>query len=547
MTKVHYVVLTLSVSALLLWQLIELVDRERLLLHMRNTIVDTIITNFNEDKLSTNTVHDRKYGYFLQITDTHIDDHYAEGATLKSGCHTLPTKHKDSVPQKLCGAMGVPGVRMDAPIVLIEHTLNWIRKEWRDKLDFVIWTGDNSRHDWDITHPRKETKVLELNRKVTEMMTDLFSSSPEHPRTIPVVPVIGNNDVQPHNYVDLNDDVLFFFERLWKHWIPKSQRRNFLKGGYFSVDVAPRLRVLSVNTMFFLKKNPLAKSCNKRSSSGHTHMKWYKEELRRARRDKFKVYVIGHVPPSPTDFYKSCLSEYMSITASFPDIVYGHFYGHLNMDHFLLFDKREEELRASLGISEENDRSQFGLTPRPRISEQDTQGQDDKVAIQRNLSKYIAWLKNMYDDIDEFENKYPDRHKDQKTIHKHSYEPVVVVHVAPSVFPVYMPSVRIYRYEYRENEKERQADQYGTLLGYSQYVANITKYNEFDSQKNPRPPLKYNLEYDTHELYGLQNLSVDSYIDFADQLTQTDDKSRNLWSVYCNNILLQTLNGTCEN
>lgn len=72
MTKVHHVVLTLSVSALLLWQLIELVDRERLLLHMRNTIVDTIITNFNEDKLSTNTVHDRKYGYFLQITDTHV-------------------------------------------------------------------------------------------------------------------------------------------------------------------------------------------------------------------------------------------------------------------------------------------------------------------------------------------------------------------------------------------------------------------------------------------------------------------------------------------
>lgn len=103
-----------------------------------------------------------------------------------------------------------------------------------------------------------------------------------------------------------------------------------------------------------------------------------------------------------------------------------------------------------------------------------------------------------------------------------------------------MPSVRIYRYEYRENEKERQAGQYGTLLGYSQYVANITSYNEYHSQKNPRPPLNYNLEYDTHELYGLQNLSVDSYIDFADRLTQKDDKSIKLWNVYCHNILLFT-------
>ncbi|CAO3635477.1 unnamed protein product [Mucor hiemalis] len=321
--------------------------------------------------------------------------------------------HDYSVHQKLCGAMGVPGVRMDAPGVLVKHTLNWIREEWRDKLDFVIWTGDNSRHDWDITHPRKESKVLELNRKVTEMMTDLFSSSPEHPRAIPVVPVIGNNDVQPHNYIDLNDDVLFFFERLWDHWIPKSQRKNFLKGGYFAVDVAPRLRVLSINTMFFLNKNPLAKSCKKKSSSGHMHMKWYKEELQRARRDKFKVYVIGHVPPSPNDFYKSCLSEYMSITASFPDIVYGHFYGHLNIDHFLLFDKREEELRAKFETKEYH-RNTVDPLPYLETSEQHAAGQDNKVTIQKNLSKYIAWLRNMYDDIDEFESKYPDSHKDQR-------------------------------------------------------------------------------------------------------------------------------------
>lgn len=158
--------------------------------------------------------------------------------------------------------------------------------------------------------------------------------------------------------------------------------------------------------------------------------------IAKSRRDEFKVYVIGRVPPSPNDFYKSCLSEYMSITASFPNIVYGHFYGHLNMDHFLLFDKREEELRASLETSEKNDASRFELIPHRGISKQHTPSQDDKFTTQRNLPKYIAWLKNMYDDIDEFENKYPDRNKDQKIFFKHSYEPVVVVHVAPSVFPV---------------------------------------------------------------------------------------------------------------
>lgn len=72
MAKAQYVILTLSVSALLLWQFIGLLNRERLLLYMRNTIVDTIVTTHNEEKLSATTVHDRKYGYFLQITDTHV-------------------------------------------------------------------------------------------------------------------------------------------------------------------------------------------------------------------------------------------------------------------------------------------------------------------------------------------------------------------------------------------------------------------------------------------------------------------------------------------
>lgn len=467
-----------------------------------------------------------------------MDDHYTEGATIKSGCHSIPKKHVHSKHKQLCSPMGVPGVRMDAPSILIEHTLDWIKREWRDKLDFVIWTGDNSRHDWDKTHPRQETKVLELNSQVTKMMSDLFCSSPEHPRAIPVVPVIGNNDVQPHNYIQLNDDVLYFFEKLWDHWIPKKQRKDFLEGGYFAVDVAPGLRVLSINTMFFLKANPLAKSCSKKSSSGHHHMKWYRNQLDKARHDGVKIYVIGHVPPSPRDFFTSCMTDYMSITADFSDVVFGHFYGHLNMDHFLLYDKREQEIHNS----------ELQL---PYL--EDSIDQDhDKVNIQRNVREYVNWLKSMYDEIDEFESKHPDRHdlfhqEPMQKPPKFDPEPVVVVHIAPSVFPVYMPSVRIYRYEYRDSPEQGATHKYGTLLGYSQFVANISRYNEEDGHKDPKPPLGFDLEYDTKTLYGLSDLSVDAYIEFADALTQNDSESKQLWNTYCKNMFLQTLNSTFDN
>lgn len=439
--------------------------------------------------------------------------------------------------------MGVPGVRMDAPSILIEHTLDWIRREWRDKLDFVIWTGDNARHDWDLAHPRKETKVLKLSSKVTDMMLEVFGASPDHPREIPVVPVIGNNDVQPHNYVNLNDNVFYYFEKLWKRWIPKDQRKDYLEGGYFAVDVAPGLRVLSINTMFFLHKNPYATACRKKNSIGHVHMKWYEKQLSKARKENAKVYVIGHVPPSPRDFFKTCLTEYMTITSAYSDVVFGHFYGHLNMDHFLMYDKREQEIHANTEeIDEIQDYSMWEV-PFLEDSVQDAPGQE--VTIQRNVKEYVTWLKQMYDEIDEFENKHPDRHNQQAPL-QFDPEPVVVVHIAPSVFPVYMPTVRIYRYEYRKSKDEGATHEYGTLLGYSQFVSNISRYNEEDGHKHPKPPLNYTMEYDTKELYGLTDLSVDSYIEFADALTQKDEASKNLWNIFCKNIFMQTLNHTFD-
>ncbi|KAI8642728.1 hypothetical protein BD408DRAFT_432155 [Parasitella parasitica] len=491
--KVPFIVLLIGASALLLWQCYKLLDQ-----HSSSKLKDWGNINGPVDQ---HLFHDEKYGYFLQITDTHLDDHYTEGATLKSGCHSMPEKHVHSKHTQLCGPMGVPGIRMDAPSTLIEHTLNWIQREWRDKLDFVIWTGDNSRHDWDEQHPRKESKVLELNHLVTKMVSNLFCSSPEHPRAIPVVPVIGNNDVQPHNYIHLNDDVLHFFEKLWNQWIPKKQRKDFLEGGYFAVDVALGLR----------------------------------NQLRKARHDGVKIYVIGHVPPSPRDFFKSCMTDYMVITANYSDVVFGHFYGHLNMDHFLLYDRRGQEIHNS-------------EAELPRL-ENPVDKQHDKISIQRNAQEYVDWLKGMYKEINEFEYKHPNRHemfRHQKAIFTKKFEPVVVVHVAPSVFPIYMSSVRIYRYEHR-NSRERGANhEYGTLLGYSQFVANISRYNEEGGHKDPKPPLNFDLEYDTNSLYGLPDLSVDAYMELADVLTQNDTNSQKMWNTFCRNIFLQTLNSTFD-
>lgn len=33
----------------------------------------------------------------------------------------------------------------DAPMSLVNMTFDWLKKEWADEVDFVVWTGDNAR------------------------------------------------------------------------------------------------------------------------------------------------------------------------------------------------------------------------------------------------------------------------------------------------------------------------------------------------------------------------------------------------------------------
>ena len=34
----------------------------------------------------------------------------------------------------------------DAPMSLVNMTFDWLKKEWADEVDFVVWTGDNARY-----------------------------------------------------------------------------------------------------------------------------------------------------------------------------------------------------------------------------------------------------------------------------------------------------------------------------------------------------------------------------------------------------------------
>jgi endopolyphosphatase len=115
----------------------------------------------------------------LHVTDFHPDPHYVAGATFETGCHRKPNKKgkgkdleeldedeglKGKKKEDLSGKWGSavsyvlylsPGSHSrepqlidrdcDSPMSLVNMTFDWIKKEWADEVDFVIWTGDNAR------------------------------------------------------------------------------------------------------------------------------------------------------------------------------------------------------------------------------------------------------------------------------------------------------------------------------------------------------------------------------------------------------------------
>ena len=105
------------------------------------------------------------------------------------------------------GIYGAETSECDSPVDLVNKTMGWVGKELKDKIDFVIWTGDSARHDNDEDHPRDEDQVVGLNKFMVTKMFETFGKhngdeeddDPNNDYVIPVVPNLGNNDILPHN------------------------------------------------------------------------------------------------------------------------------------------------------------------------------------------------------------------------------------------------------------------------------------------------------------------------------------------------------------
>ena len=260
------------------------------------------------------------------------------------------------------GHFGAETTDCDSPTSLINATFDWIDKNLKDSIDFVIWTGDSARHDSDARIPRTEEQVTELNELLVHKFIEVFGkednindTDPTNDFTIPIIPTFGNNDIMPHNIFHPGPNKWTKkYLHIWRTMIPEEQRHGFERGGWFFVEVIPnRLAVFSINSLYFFDSNTAVDGCALKSEPGYQQMEWLRIQLQFLRQRGMKAILMGHVPPARTESKESwdetCWQKYTLWMRQYRDVVVGSVYGHMNIDHFMLQDFEDINKKALAG------------------------------------------------------------------------------------------------------------------------------------------------------------------------------------------------------
>lgn len=375
---------------------------------------DLSLTPKKPVKINGRTYH----GRFLHITDIHPDADYVEGSKISQVCHRGHPSSKSS--SNYASKYGDAMRGCDAPMILMNETLKWISENLKDKVDFVIWTGDNIRHDNDRRIPRTEFKIFEMNKLVSGKFHDIFHTNHAlDPREfdVDVIPSLGNNDVYPHNLFSpgptLQTRELW---SIWQDYVPQEQLHIFEKGAYFMKEIIPgKLAVISLNTLYWFKANPLVDSCDDPKDPGFQHLRWFGIVLEELRQRGMKVWVSGHVPPMPKNYEWSCYRKYAVWINEYRDVVIGGVFGHMNMDHFMVMDST----KAYRSLVE------------------------DGIASSASLTKEMnAYLKEAEEEGDEIETSKSGYDEYPELLHLQASEEAHLLGAAPSGKEAYLSKLR---------------------------------------------------------------------------------------------------------
>lgn len=299
--------------------------------------------------------------YFLQLTDVHMDLNYAIGSEascpLPSCCHsssalpplelkrstvtgnnaTLPPENATPEPSITSPAGPMGHLSCDPPPWLVKDGLSAVP---RDKLKFVIWTGDNPSHDqcWEAD----KQSSLEASLRLTEIVREAFPD-------VPVFPCIGNHEIVPIDmyHADARVDAWLYSSMadVWSSWLPPSAIDTLRAYGYYTAPIEKGLRIISLNTNFWIAADWLKIA---RHEDINHQVAWLSETLEQAEKDLERVYIIGHMPLGDEDQDDDLTLVIRMILHRYRNIIEGLFFGHKHEDIIkVITDPRDNKTPVS--------------------------------------------------------------------------------------------------------------------------------------------------------------------------------------------------------
>ncbi|WFD00867.1 hypothetical protein MYAM1_003622 [Malassezia yamatoensis] len=295
----------------------------------------------------------------LHVSDLHVDPRYLVGAEARCDngqcCRVdsynstiwqpIASTATNRVPANISEPANYWGsYRCDPPWSLIAAGMQGISAavQTDGPLDLGVFTGDFTTHD------QQEHISRDLVMYAEQSMIDMLA---RHTGDASVVVALGNHDFAPSDFAavpDLpdqsSDQLSWNYDHLASliksHGWGNDSVAQAIRTHYGGYSVSPRqgLRIISINSDFWYKANPMAYLKADQPDMGGV-LRWLTDELQAAEQAHERAWIVAHVLSgwdgknaleAPTNLFYHIVSRYSHTIAHI-------FYGHTHEDQFQLF------------------------------------------------------------------------------------------------------------------------------------------------------------------------------------------------------------------
>ncbi|XP_029957654.1 sphingomyelin phosphodiesterase [Salarias fasciatus] len=266
----------------------------------------------------------------LFLTDIHWDKEYQVGSAADCK-EPLCCRNESGSPiwrRREAGYWGTYS-SCDLPLWTVENLLQNAAKS--GSWDWVYWTGDIPAHNvWSQTRKQQVSELTVISRLIHKHLGP----------NVTVYPAIGNHESTPVNsfpppFVHGNRSASWLYDAMadeWAPWLPKQALKTLRYGGFYTAEVQPGLRVVSLNMNFCARENFWLMV---NSTDPANQLQWLVQILQASEDKGEKVHIIGHIPPG------LCLGSwswnYYHIVNRYESTITGQFFGHTHVDEFQMF------------------------------------------------------------------------------------------------------------------------------------------------------------------------------------------------------------------